>query len=190
VTGFGEGSDDGLRNERDVGMQTSVRLKAVWAVRVAEGTATLPNAPAGHNHYALATLARRKNTAAVEPSMITDLRRKRLNLADLEGRVTAMEVALLLPSLLTPAGDLQPLVGTFGDPVGIFGSNLDKPGLSILFGTVPVTEILERSNDHLTVKVPRLDPPPGGIKVKVKVSTRFGVATSRSDFTVKRPDEL
>jgi len=69
--------DTDLTNNLDVGVQTSVRLKPGFVVRVAEG-APVPAPPAGHVYYPLARLARRQNQDAILTAMITDLRQRRL----------------------------------------------------------------------------------------------------------------
>lgn len=178
VNGF---TDTDLRNERDVGMQTSVRLKARWAVRVAEGTTTLPPLD-GHNRYPLATLARTAGKDAIEPPMITDKRRTRLNVADLEGRISVLEAALLLPAF--SADEFMPRSGKFTDPVTITGRNLDTPGTTVAFGSKNA-DITQQTATALVVKVPDLGVPAGGVvKVNITVTTSYGSITSTSQFSV------
>jgi len=55
-----------------IGVETCVRLKREAAVRVAEGTATLPSAPAGHAFLPLALLRRPVNQAQI--TNIEDIR--------------------------------------------------------------------------------------------------------------------
>lgn len=76
--------DDALMSWDDVGMQTSVRRKLTWAVRVVEGN-PLPAAPAGHAYLPLAQLVRARQDppiTTVAPDMIHDLRVTQLTLAD------------------------------------------------------------------------------------------------------------
>ena len=174
-------TDQDLRNERDVGLQTSVRLKAHKAVRVAEGTTTLPPLD-GHNRYPLATLARTAGKDAIEQPMITDMRRTRLNVADLEKRLTALEVALLPPAFteFTPA-HLPP-----GKEVTIIGLNLDTPRTTVAFDAKNA-KITEQTARELKVTVP--DPgvpiPAGGsVPVHIKVTTSYGSVTSTGQFVV------
>ena len=178
VNGF---IDTDLRNERDVGMQTSVRLRAHWAVRVAEGATTVP-ALDGHNRYLLATLARTAGKDAIEQPMITDKRRTRLNVADLERRLTALEVALLLPAF--SPDEFTPSSGKPTSPVTITGRNLDTPGTTVAFDTKNA-DITQQTATTLMVTVPDLGVPAGGVvKVNIKVTTSYGSITSTRQFGV------
>jgi hypothetical protein len=60
----GSAEDANLINPA-IGVETSVRLKREAAVRVAEGTTTLPSAPTGHVFLPLALLHRPVNQAAI-----------------------------------------------------------------------------------------------------------------------------
>lgn len=57
-----------------IGMETCVRIKREWVVRIAEGKTTLPTTPLGHALYPLATLARQGGDLAINEEDITDLR--------------------------------------------------------------------------------------------------------------------
>jgi Family of unknown function (DUF6519) len=57
-----------------IGIETCVRLKREWVVRVAEGTTELPDAPRGHVFHPLALLSRRSVGTVMQPRDITDLR--------------------------------------------------------------------------------------------------------------------
>lgn len=70
-----------------IGIETCVRLKREWAVRVAEGTTTLPPSLPGHAFYALATLKRIGGVATIPADAITDLRQTGLNLSALEAEI-------------------------------------------------------------------------------------------------------
>jgi hypothetical protein len=177
-------TDEDLRNERDVGLQTSVRLKAHWAVRVAEGTTTLPPLD-GHNRYPLATLARTAGKDAIEQPMITDLRRTRLNVADLERRLTALEVALLLPAFT--GDEFTPRSGPVGLEVTISGLNLDTPGTTVAFGTKNA-KITEQTVRELKALIPDLGvpiPAGGSVQIHITVTTSHGSITSTSQFSVR-----
>lgn len=69
-----------------IGIETCVRLKREWVVRV-EGAETPPDPPSGHVYYPLATLNRVANKAAIEQEDITDLRTTSLNMAALEAEI-------------------------------------------------------------------------------------------------------
>lgn len=58
----------------DIGIETCVRRKREWVVRVAENAASKPPAPANHAHLELAGLARGGGAAAIQAADITDLR--------------------------------------------------------------------------------------------------------------------
>ncbi len=69
-----------------LGMETCVRLKRDWAVRVRPGTA-LPAPEDGdylatHSYYALARIERRASDPAINPEDITDLRRTGITLTE------------------------------------------------------------------------------------------------------------
>src|SRR5262249_31710920 len=130
-------ADPDLANSGDVGMETSVRLKAMWAVRVAEGVA-VPDAPPGHAFYPLAQLRRRRGQDTIDATMITDLRQRRLNLADLKQRVDLLERVLLLPAFVSPP--LSPFIprhGAINQAITLFGSNFNVGAIQVRFGSVP-----------------------------------------------------
>ncbi|MEI9971363.1 MAG: hypothetical protein WDO73_04505 [Ignavibacteriota bacterium] len=116
--------DSDLNNALDVGMETSVRLKPSWVVRVAEGVA-IPAAPAGHVFYPLAKLSRPTNVATVDPAMITDLRQRRLTMSDMESRLRLAERLVVLPSFAPSPNQFAPKVGGPGQPVNLNGRNFN-----------------------------------------------------------------
>jgi hypothetical protein len=151
-----DGTDDAdLNNAVDVGMQTSVRLKPSWVVRVAEGV-PMPTAPAGHSYYPLAQLQRPRGRDTITAAMITDLRQSRLTVSAIEKRMALMEKLLLLPSFSTPK--TIPKTGVPGQAVSVKGHNFDLGTPRVFFGgvqanldtTVPVTAT------DVTVIVPNL----------------------------------
>jgi len=70
----GAAEDPSLVNPA-IGIETSVRRKREWVVRVAEGAASLPAAPAGHVFYELATLSRAAGSGRIVATQIADRRR-------------------------------------------------------------------------------------------------------------------
>lgn len=64
----------------DIALETCVRLKREWVVRVGEGQNTLPPAPAGHVFYPLAVLSRVPGKNTIEQSDLTDFRKTGLGL--------------------------------------------------------------------------------------------------------------
>ena len=57
-----------------IGIETCVRTKREWVVRVAEGAAAPPNPPSGHLFYPLASLKRPPGEGAILQEHIADLR--------------------------------------------------------------------------------------------------------------------
>lgn len=70
---IGSGDDPNLINPV-IGVETCVRLKRTVAIRVAEGSTTLPAAPTGHSFLLVAQLARTAGAATITDTMITDVR--------------------------------------------------------------------------------------------------------------------
>ncbi|MEU9671529.1 IPT/TIG domain-containing protein [Streptomyces bobili] len=171
-----------LANEHDVGMQTSVRLKPVWRVRVAEGTSELPAAAAGHARYPLALLLRTKGKATIEPHMIKDKRQSGLTLATMEQRLTVLERALLLPAFT--GAEFTPHSGAHGDPVAITGTNFDAAP-KVFFREETAT-ITSQSATDITALVPTtISVPQGGTtNVHITVATSHGSVTSATEFRV------
>jgi len=71
-----------------IDIETCVRLKREWVVRVAEGVEVLSTPPAGHAYYHLARLQRRANQAEITADQIVDLRRTDLMLSNVQQIVT------------------------------------------------------------------------------------------------------
>jgi hypothetical protein len=97
-----------------IGVETAVRLKREWAVRVVQGETTLPPAPAGHAFYALATLERTDGEPSVPDSAMTDQRQTRLTLAahlmqDNPHQITAEHVGapISMGGVSNPGGDID-----------------------------------------------------------------------------------
>ncbi|HET7461556.1 MAG TPA: DUF6519 domain-containing protein [Longimicrobium sp.] len=74
-----------------IGVETAVRLKREWAVRVVEGSSAVPAAPPGHAYLALARLARTGGSASIGGSAITDLRRTGINLSTLRDNLATVQ---------------------------------------------------------------------------------------------------
>jgi len=111
-------ADAALANAADVAMQTSVRLRPAWRVRVMEGVRSAPAPAAGHAHCPLARLERRRGDSAIQEEMIVDLRRTGLHLGDLARRVQRIEDVLFSTAL----GPIRPeLVALPGAPPGSDG---------------------------------------------------------------------
>ncbi|MFZ5758613.1 MAG: DUF6519 domain-containing protein [Thermodesulfobacteriota bacterium] len=95
-----------------IGIESCVRLKREWAVRVAEGSLTAPVPAAGHVFYPLARLHRPAGNAAITAAMIEDLRTTGINLADLaaeiaDARGMKANIGNRLDESLTKGGQLR-----------------------------------------------------------------------------------
>jgi hypothetical protein len=175
------GEDDDLQNQDDVGLQTSVRLKPTWRVRVAEGTAP-PEPEPGHAHYPLARLRRPRGQARIQAAHITDLRQTRLNLAEVETRLRLVELIRLRPAFGPPGDQFTPTVGPPGTEVSMTHRNFDVSGLQVRFGTVLATVTLGPSPTDMRVEVPDDENLRG--QVKITVTTDAGSVVSDDDFVV------
>lgn len=128
--------DKDLFNNDDVGLQTSVRQKVTWLVRVAEGK-DVPLPIDGHQHLRLAQLNRPGVTRVgglprggiadgeITAAMITDLRQTNLTLSDIERRVR-----VTLDGVSNVGGKVG--VGGIPDPLG----RLSLQGLGPGHGTL------------------------------------------------------
>ncbi len=97
-----------------IGIETCVRRKREWVVRVAEGVSPPPLFP-GHAFYPLASLSRKRGEAVISADAITDLRQTGINTASLEAEIAdarGMKDSLgkRLDESLTKGGKLKPNV--------------------------------------------------------------------------------
>lgn len=132
--------DIDLGNVADIGFPTSIRLKPTWRVRVKQSALDPPVAAPGHVHVPLARLERQGPD--IVAAQIVDLRVKRLNLADLVTRVTALEadIALLRSALAPKFAALRPFdkpSGYADRAVVLHGKNFDLGAVSVLFRVGP-----------------------------------------------------
>ena len=101
-----------------IGLETCVRIKREWAVRVAENSLVLPAPAAGHSFYAIASLTRPGGSAAITASHIEDLRAIGVNLSDMaeeiqDARGMKANLGNRLDESLTKGGQLRHnVVGT------------------------------------------------------------------------------
>ncbi len=72
-----------------IGVETSVRTKREWAVRVLEGSVALPVPTDGHTFYGLARLSRIGGAPAISSTGISDLRQTDLNLSNFSAEMLA-----------------------------------------------------------------------------------------------------
>jgi hypothetical protein len=175
-----DGTKDGdLLNSGDLGLQTSVRQKAVFVVRVAEG-APIPGPDPGHRHFPLAQLKRTGGVAEIGANIITDLRQTRLTLTDIERRIRVLEGITLLPAFAL----LQPFIPEFGpvnQQVALNGRNFNLGTPRVLFGTVEAPIVGTPTATQIVTKVP------AGVtgSVPITVITDGGTAVSEKAFRVE-----
>lgn len=179
-------TDPDLRNSQDIGMQTSVRLQLRWTVLVAEAR-DLPAPPAGHLLYPLARLRRPRGNDTIDASMITDLRQRRLTVADLERRLALIERVLLLPSFVPlPQAQFAPSSGVVNQPITLNGSNFAIGTVVVLFGSTPAQLVGTPTATQLVARVPGgLTPTGQPANVKITVRNEGGSVTSDSVFVVR-----
>jgi hypothetical protein len=171
-------TDVDLNNSLDIGMQTSVRLKPAFVVLVSEGV-PVPNPAPGHSIYPLATLLRPRGVDQIQPQMITDLRQSRLNLAEIENRLSAVE-KLFLPAFNPSPNQFNPKFGIPGASVTLFGRNFDVGAITVRFGATTASIIGTPTSSQITVAVPSMAPG----AVKISVQTGGGSLVSDDNFTV------
>lgn len=82
-----DSSEDGDLVNPAIGLETCVRRRREWAVRVAQGASSPPAAPAGHDFYLLALLKRPGGTAGITNTQISDERTTGINLAGLAAEI-------------------------------------------------------------------------------------------------------
>ncbi|HEX2084695.1 MAG TPA: IPT/TIG domain-containing protein [Solirubrobacteraceae bacterium] len=173
--------DDDLLNAADVGVQTSVRLRPVWRVRVAEDAEAAPPAAPGHAHFALARLDRPAGVARIEAATITDLRQTRLNLDDVERRMAEVERLRVIPRLNAPPNEFEPRNGGFGGQgVTIFGRNLDLEPVRVRFGEFPA-RVTRVGPTEIVAEVPSA----AHGRLPITVSTAGGEVTTQNEFRVR-----
>jgi hypothetical protein len=174
--------DADLLNGSDLGIQTSVRQKPAWAVRVAEG-APVPAPAPGHVHYPLARLLRPRGVDTIQAPMLTDLRQTRLNLADLANRLSALEHLLLTPSFAPSPNQFSPKVGGAGQAVTLSGNNFNIGAVQVQFGAVNAAIAGTPTATQIVAQVP------AGVTggVKITVQTAGGSAISNDTFTILPP---
>jgi IPT/TIG domain-containing protein len=175
--------DINLTNYQDVGLQTSVRLKPSWVVRVAQGTQTLPTAPPGHTFYPLAQMLRPNQNVIDASTTITDLRQRRLTVSDVEKRLSLVEKTLLLPAFDTV--QFTPQEDGINKTVTLRGTNFNLGSLKVRFGDKDAT-VKESFQNRINVLVPAgLTPSGTPVQVKITVITGGGSVTSDQLFTVQ-----
>ena len=160
--------DTDLTNSQDVGVQTSVRLKPGFVIRVAEGR-PVPTPPGGHVFYPLAQLSRRRGQDTITAAMITDQRQRRLTVADIERRLSLVEKTLLLPAFVVPpAPQFVPKSGVINQAITLNGTNLNVGTPTVRFGDQQAQIVGTPSGNQIVARVPG-GLTPAGTSVPVKV---------------------
>jgi hypothetical protein len=180
--------DDALKNSLDVGMQTSVRLKPGWKVRVAEGVPAdqLPQPPNGHSFYPLAQLRRPPNNDVIEADMITDLRQRRLTAADMEQRLSLLERLLAPAFVSSPLPQFIPQKGRIRQQITLFGTNFNIGAIQVRFDGTPAEIVGAPSATQIAVKVPPILSPNGeAVEVNIAVSNQAGEDISEDTFAIQ-----
>lgn len=175
-----DGAEDGdLLNPDDVGIQTSVRQRPVWRVRVAEGV-PVPAPLPGHSHYRVARITRPRNEAEIRADMIQDNRRTIRSLAEVESRLALLEALVVLPAFDPPPNEFAPNLGGAGTDVTLSGKNFNIGTPRVFFGTAEAALVGTPTADTIVAAVPA---GPSG-PVKITVITDSGTATTIQDFVV------
>jgi hypothetical protein len=157
-------------------MQTAVRRRLNWRVRVAED-GPLPAPDEGHIHYRLATMTR-PASAPINADAVTDNRQVRLNLAAMEQRVRLLEQRLFAPTF----GETEfiPPAGGPGTQVRIFGTNFDVGTPRVFFGAAEATV-----DQFTAVEIRAAVPNIAAGQVRIRVETDGGRVTSQNQFLVQ-----
>jgi hypothetical protein len=171
-----------LNNSGDVGMETSVRVKPAWIVRVAEGT-PMPAAPPGHVYTPLAQLNRTAGSNTITAGMITDLRQSRMTVSRLAQRIATMETLLLLPAFVPSPNQFTPKIGAPGTNVTLFGNVFNLQPVSVQFGAAVAQIAGTPTANQIQVAVPNVAPQASTITVQ----TAGGTATSVDTFQIVPP---
>lgn len=175
-------TDHALTNSQDVGMQTSVRLKPSWLVRVAEGV-PVPAADPGHINYPLAQILRPRGNATIDATMITDQRQARLTVSDMERRLSLME-RLLMPTFTSPPTQFLPKSGPINQNITLIGNNFNVGNVHVQFDNISASIVGAPSATQIVVKVPPGLTPAGTPRgVKITVTNAIGSDTSDDTFT-------
>jgi len=90
-----------MENPDDVIVQTSVRLKPAWRVRVAPGATAAPPPDPGHGHLPLARIVRRAGQPRITDGAIVDVRTHCFPLPDVR-RLTLEPILWKVPPSLQP----------------------------------------------------------------------------------------
>jgi hypothetical protein len=176
---IGRGDDEQLVNPL-IGVETCVRIKRDWAVRVRPGT-NLPT-PAdsdyliNHSYAPLATIIRPSNNSAIKTENINDLRQTGITLTSLLKRLRFLEQQVLAPQFSDALNEFWPPIAQPGVNVKLFGFNFSIGNPVVNVGGVTASIVGERTATVIVVTVP-----PNltrGVDIPITVSNDFGQTTS------------
>jgi hypothetical protein len=172
-------SDPDLSNNLDVGMETAVRVKPFWLVRVAEG-APLPTPPQGHAFYPLALLNRKAASPPIDAAAIQDQRQGRLTMSDMERRLALVEKLLVLPAFADKSGtQFLPKRGFINQVVTLYGANFDLSPVEVTIGGLVAPIVGTLQPEQIQIQVPGgLTPAGTAADLPITVTTAGGQATS------------
>ena len=171
--------DPALLNSDDIGVQTSVRLKPAWLVRVAEGVQS-PSPDTGHTHYILAQITRPLGEDQILNNMIVDQRQTIRALAQVEDRLNFLETLIVIPAFEAPPNEFAPNLGGAGTNVTLSGRNFNIGSPTVLFDSTEATIVGTPTATEIVTVVPAgLSGP-----VKISVITNNGSAITEEDFVV------
>jgi len=176
-----------------IDIETCVRIKREWVVRVAEDLRNTPKTPTNHVFYPLATLKRPAGSAAIAQDQIVDLRRTGVTMTDLVQRVASLEqrVASLEQYVASLEGgptfdrshEFDPDRGQPGTEVTLHGNNFNVKGVSVIFGSELATIVGTPTATDIVAEVPHMSPG----KVVITVKTGKETVTSDEPFEVTPP---
>jgi hypothetical protein len=183
--------DPNLLNKGDVGIQTSVRQKAVWVVRVAQDGVVIPPAVSpGHIHVPLAHVMRRVGVAQIQPEHVVRDLREQISVGALAARIQALE-EIHAPTIHAPPNEFSPktLAAGPGGSLTVFGRNYDliRTNLRVtLFSDVTLRRfelpVTSKTATQAIATIPPNVVPAGAYFVIV--SNQFGSTTSRERLNI------
>ncbi|HEU4387412.1 MAG TPA: hypothetical protein VFV34_06415, partial [Blastocatellia bacterium] len=178
--------DSDLGNSGDVGVQTTVRQKLNFTVRVAQDSTALPPSSPGHSFFLLARL-NRPATAQIDAQSITDLRARFIPLLQASGLIRELARPVLDPS----PNEFSPESAVAGTTFTLFGRNFGIGQTSIRFvttttppTTVPITTGFVATDTQITGQLPANIPV--GI-YKIIIENEHGSDTTTNAFKVITP---
>jgi hypothetical protein len=168
-----------------LGVESCARAKRETVVRTRAGS----NAPntgdpdflAGHSYMALATINRPFGQAPVNAGDATDVRPKRLTLADLQKRVTVIEQLTVLPAFAPIGSQFSPKAAPPPQNITLNGHNFDKAPVTVQFGSTAPISVAASTSTQIVVATPNVAPG----NYKITVATAGGTVVSDDVFALQ-----